>query len=149
VVFCVLTLSPAHFMVAASLSAMHNASKQYWPQNFTTSFYVLTQLPMMSLWDKVLKWIVKFQRLEEQSLGSMQRGCELFFYFTLFFSFFFIYFLLGIFLFYISNAIPKVPHTHPPPRSPTLPLPLFGPGVPLYWGYSTLLTTLVFRCRAA
>jgi hypothetical protein len=25
------------------------------------------------------------------------------------------YFLLGIFLIYISNAIPKVPHTHPPP----------------------------------
>lgn len=83
VVFCVLTLSPAHFMVVASLSAMHNASKQYWPQNFTTSFYILTQLPMMSLWDKVLKWVGKFQRLEEQSLGSMQRGCELFFYSTL------------------------------------------------------------------
>jgi hypothetical protein len=50
-------------------------------------------------------------------------------------SFFFLiyFFLLGIFLIYISNAIPKVPHTHPPP-SPTLPLPLFGPGIPLYWG---------------
>jgi hypothetical protein len=33
---------------------------------------------------------------------------------------------------YISNAIPKVPPTHPP-HSPTHPLPLFGPGVPLYW----------------
>jgi hypothetical protein len=43
------------------------------------------------------------------------------------FFFFFKYFLLGIFLIYISNAIPKVPHTLPP-------LPLFGPGVPLYWG---------------
>jgi hypothetical protein len=42
-------------------------------------------------------------------------------------------FLLGIFLIYISNAIPKVPHTHPP-HYPTHPLPLFGPGVPLYWG---------------
>jgi hypothetical protein len=29
--------------------------------------------------------------------------------------FFFIYFLLGIFLIYIFNAIPKVPHTHPAP----------------------------------
>jgi hypothetical protein len=43
-------------------------------------------------------------------------------------------FLLGIFLIYISNAIPKVPHT--PSHSPTHPLPLFGPGVPLYWGMS-------------
>jgi hypothetical protein len=45
---------------------------------------------------------------------------------------FFKNFLLGIFLIYISNAISKVPHTHP--HSPTHPLPLFGPGVPLYWG---------------
>jgi hypothetical protein len=42
-------------------------------------------------------------------------------------------FLLGIFLIYISNAIPKVPHTLPP-HSPTHTLPLFGPGIPLYWG---------------
>jgi hypothetical protein len=41
--------------------------------------------------------------------------------------------LLGIFLIYISNAIPKVPHTLPP-NSSTHPLPLFGPGIPLYWG---------------
>jgi hypothetical protein len=42
-------------------------------------------------------------------------------------------FLLRIFLNYISNAIPKVPHTLPP-HSPTHPFPLFGHGVPLYWG---------------
>jgi hypothetical protein len=47
----------------------------------------------------------------------------------------FLIFLLGIFLFYISNAIPKDTHTLPPPHSPTHPLPLFGPGVPLYWGH--------------
>ena len=47
--------------------------------------------------------------------------------------FFNMYFLLSIFLIYISDAIPKVPHTLPPPH-PTHPLPLFGPGVPLYWG---------------
>jgi hypothetical protein len=41
--------------------------------------------------------------------------------------------LLRIFLNYISNIIPKVPHTLPP-HSPTHPLPLFGPGIPLYWG---------------
>jgi hypothetical protein len=56
------------------------------------------------------------------------------------FIFIFLYFLLGIFLIYISNAIPKVPHTLPP-HSPTHPLPLFGPGVPLYWG-SDVLSTL-------
>ena len=35
---------------------------------------------------------------------------------------------------YISNAILKVPYTLPPPCSPTHPLPLLGPGIPLYWG---------------
>jgi hypothetical protein len=41
--------------------------------------------------------------------------------------------LLDIFFIYISNAIPKVPYTLPPPCSPTHPLPLLGPGVPLFW----------------
>jgi hypothetical protein len=38
-----------------------------------------------------------------------------------FFYFFkiFIYYLLGIFLIYIFNAIPKVAHTHPPNPLPT------------------------------
>jgi hypothetical protein len=44
---------------------------------------------------------------------------------------FFNFFLLHIFLNYISNAIPKASHT---PTSPTHPFPFFGPGVPLYWG---------------
>jgi hypothetical protein len=35
------------------------------------------------------------------------------FFFFLFL--FFFHFLLGIYLIYISNAIPKVPRTHPPP----------------------------------
>jgi hypothetical protein len=48
--------------------------------------------------------------------------------------FFFFNFLLDIFFIYISNAIPKVPYTLPQPCSPTHPLPLLGPGVPLYWG---------------
>jgi hypothetical protein len=39
--------------------------------------------------------------------------------------------LLDIFLIYISNAIPKVPHILPT-HSPTHPLPLLGPGDPLY-----------------
>jgi hypothetical protein len=34
-------------------------------------------------------------------------------------AFFFNNFLLGIFLIYIFNAIPKVPHTHPPNPLPT------------------------------
>ena len=42
-----------------------------------------------------------------------------------------LFFKLGIFFIYISNAIPKVPHTHLP-HSPTYPLPLLGPGVPLH-----------------
>ena len=47
----------------------------------------------------------------------------------------FIYLLLDIFFIYISNAIPKVvPYTLPPPCSPTHPLPLLGPGIPLNWG---------------
>ena len=49
----------------------------------------------------------------------------------IFFFFIIINILLGIFFIYISNAIPKVSHT---PHSPTHPLPLLGPGFPLYWG---------------
>jgi hypothetical protein len=51
--------------------------------------------------------------------------------FTLFFS---TVFLLDIFFIYISNAIPKVSYTLPLPCSPTHPLPLLGPDIPLYWG---------------
>jgi hypothetical protein len=39
--------------------------------------------------------------------------------------------LLDIFFIYISNDILKVPHTLPSTCSPTYPLPLLGPGVPL------------------
>jgi hypothetical protein len=35
-----------------------------------------------------------------------------------------LFLLLDIFFIYISKAIPNLPHTHP--------LPLLGPGVPLY-----------------
>jgi hypothetical protein len=42
------------------------------------------------------------------------------------FSLIFFPFLLGIWLIYISNAIPKVPHTHPPPL-PYPPTPPFWP----------------------
>jgi hypothetical protein len=41
-------------------------------------------------------------------------------------------FLLDIFFIYISIAIPKVPYTLTLPCSPTHPLSLLGPGVPLY-----------------
>jgi hypothetical protein len=50
----------------------------------------------------------------------------------LFFFYLFI-FLLSIYFIYISNAIQKSP-TGSPTNSPTHPLPLLGPGVPLYWG---------------
>jgi hypothetical protein len=43
-------------------------------------------------------------------------------------------FLLDIFFIYNSNAILKVPYTLLPPCSPTHPLPLPGPVIPLYWG---------------
>jgi hypothetical protein len=46
----------------------------------------------------------------------------------------FLCFLLDIFFIYISNAIPKAPYILPPPCSPTQPLLLPGPGIPLYWG---------------
>jgi hypothetical protein len=46
-------------------------------------------------------------------------------------SMFFIRYFLYI---YISNAILKVPYTLPQLCSPTHPLPLLGPGIPLYWG---------------
>jgi hypothetical protein len=46
----------------------------------------------------------------------------------------FIYLLLDILFIYISNVVPKVPYTLPPPCSPTHPLPLLGPGIPLYLG---------------
>jgi hypothetical protein len=42
-------------------------------------------------------------------------------------------FLLDIFFIYISNAIPKAPYTFPLPCSPFHPIPLPGPGIPLYW----------------
>jgi hypothetical protein len=43
-------------------------------------------------------------------------------------------FLLDIFLIYISNVIPKVPYMLLLPCSPTHPLLLLGPAVPLYLG---------------
>jgi hypothetical protein len=44
------------------------------------------------------------------------------------------YILLDIFSIYISNVILKVPYILPLPCSPTHPLLLPGPGIPLYWG---------------
>jgi hypothetical protein len=40
--------------------------------------------------------------------------------------YFFLIFLLDIFFIYISNAIPKIPYTLPPPCSSTHPLPLLA-----------------------
>jgi hypothetical protein len=49
----------------------------------------------------------------------------------------FLYFIRYSFI-YISNAISKVPYTLPLPCSPTHPLLLLGPGVPLYWDIESL-----------
>jgi hypothetical protein len=54
------------------------------------------------------------------------------------YSLFFVY-LLGIFFIHNSNAIPKVPYSLPPCSS-TYPLPLLGPGVPLYGAYKVCKT---------
>jgi hypothetical protein len=45
-------------------------------------------------------------------------------------------FLLDILFIYISNVIPKAPYTltNTLPGSQSHPLPLPGPGIPLYWG---------------
>jgi hypothetical protein len=67
-------------------------------------------------------------------------GLSLFLVPGLFFFFFLLIFIFNIFYYvfssnYISNAIPKVPHT--PPHFPTHPFPFFfffGLGIPLYWG---------------
>jgi hypothetical protein len=54
-------------------------------------------------------------------------GCQLSTYFSRLYTLSF-FKLLGIYFIYISNVIPKVPHTH----SPTHLLPPLVPGVPLY-----------------
>jgi hypothetical protein len=48
-------------------------------------------------------------------------------------SFFLIYFFIRYFPRLHFQCYPKSP-PYLPPQSPTHPLPLFGPGVPLYWG---------------
>jgi hypothetical protein len=62
--------------------------------------------------------------------SSGKQSLVLFFFLGVFLNLF----LLDIFFIYISKAIPKVPYTLPLPCSPTNPLPVLGPGIPLYWG---------------
>jgi hypothetical protein len=62
--------------------------------------------------------------------SSGKQSLVLFFFLGVFLNLF----LLDIFFIYISKAIPKVPYTLPLPCSPTIPLPVLGPGIPLYWG---------------
>ena len=69
--------------------------------------------------------VVYFFLIEALKFYEVPFGDSRFFSFLLFF-------FLDIFFIYISNAIPKVPYTHPPPCSPTHSLPLLGPGFPLY-----------------
>jgi hypothetical protein len=47
------------------------------------------------------------------------------------------FFLIRYFFRLHFQCYPKGP-PYPPPQSPTHPLPLFGPGVPLYWGIYSL-----------
>jgi hypothetical protein len=62
--------------------------------------------------------------LEYQTYMKLKEHCSMLIFIFIF--------LLSIFFIYISKAIPKVPHTLPHTHSPTDPLPLPGPGVPLY-----------------
>ena len=55
------------------------------------------------------------------------------YYYSLYSTQFMVLFDINFFS-YISNTIPNVPYTLPPPCSPTYPLLLPGPGIPLYWG---------------
>ena len=48
-----------------------------------------------------------------------------------------LFFLIRYFPRLHFQCYPKSP-PYPPPHSPTHPLPLFGPGVPLYWGIQSL-----------
>jgi hypothetical protein len=50
-----------------------------------------------------------------------------------FFFFLFLFFLIRYFPHLHFQCYPKSPPYPPPPHSPTHPLPLFGPGIPLYW----------------
>jgi hypothetical protein len=79
-------------------------------------------------WDWVEKgfWWRNHGIIEAQNVHYLEQNKDARF-------FFFFLFLLGIYFIYISDAIPKVP-TGSPTHSPTHPLPLLGPVVPLYWG---------------
>jgi hypothetical protein len=76
---------------------------------------------------------LKANRKNQEEKGTRKDQAELGFKRTMQNTEVFFNFLLDIFFIYISNAIPKVPYTLPPPCSPTHPFPLLGPGIPLYW----------------
>jgi hypothetical protein len=64
---------------------------------------------------------------------------------------YFFTFLLDTFFIYISNAIPKAPYILPPPCSPTHPLLLPGPGIPICYilsnSFKFLTLILLFFCE--
>jgi hypothetical protein len=66
---------------------------------------------------------VKIKDCYENHLNNLGLGQKLVVYLFIF--------KLGIFFIYITNAIPKVPQALPR-DSPTHPVPLLGPGIPLY-----------------
>ena len=84
-------------------------------------------LELELLWLGTAMWILGIKTGSSATVnGCFKPRSQLFFFFSS-------NFLLDIFFIYISNAIMKVPYTLPVPCFPTHPLPLLGPGVPLYW----------------
>jgi hypothetical protein len=83
--------------------------------------------------------VLEFSQINLSSIVSHPASMELSSYQFSFFFLFIFPFLLGIYLIYISNAIPKVPHTHPPllPYPPT----------PPFWSWrSPVLGHIKFAC---
>jgi hypothetical protein len=87
------------------------------------------------LWGDTQTWMILLIALKS---CSGLHSPELILFGWFFFVLFFLYFLLRIFLNYISNPIPKVPHTLPP---------LPYPPIPTFWPWrSPVLGHIKFVC---
>jgi hypothetical protein len=78
---------------------------------------------------QINNFLLTLERLTFHKYAKVHWDCRGYVYINIFL----LNFVLDIFFIYISNAIPKAPYTLPSPCSPTCPLPLPGPEIPLYW----------------